>query len=145
MGFDIYGNKPKSEKGEYFRSNVWYWRPLWDYIFRVCSDVITEEDYKKGHYNDGHLIDARKAKRIAKRLRFLLDEGEVKRWERVYKRRLKSLPDVKCDACNGTGKKCNKCQGKGKVRPYETFYPFEENVVREFCEFVEDSGGFRIY
>ena len=29
MGFDINGIKPKNEKGEYFRNNVWWWRKLW--------------------------------------------------------------------------------------------------------------------
>ncbi|QOR55575.1 MAG: hypothetical protein UMS36scaffold28_65 [Phage 59_13] len=29
MGMDVYGVKPKSKQGEYFRNNVWSWRPLW--------------------------------------------------------------------------------------------------------------------
>ena len=28
MGMDIYGRKPENEVGEYFRRNVWGWRPL---------------------------------------------------------------------------------------------------------------------
>jgi hypothetical protein len=28
MGMDVYGKEPKSDKGEYFRNNVWWWRPL---------------------------------------------------------------------------------------------------------------------
>ena len=35
MGMDVYGENPKNEKGEYFRNNVWWWRPLGDF---VCSN-----------------------------------------------------------------------------------------------------------
>ena len=27
MGMDVYGLEPRKEKGEYFRNNVWWWRP----------------------------------------------------------------------------------------------------------------------
>ena len=72
MGMDVYGLNPqlKSEKPEidfsnateeqrteyfeamdtfeqqnpgfYFRNNVWWWRPLWDYVCTVCDSVMTE-------------------------------------------------------------------------------------------------------
>ena len=43
MGMDLSGFNPKSEKGDYFRNNCWWWRPLWDF---VCDnvDVITDDD-----------------------------------------------------------------------------------------------------
>ena len=54
MGMDVYGKNPTSEKGSYFRNNVWWWRPLWDYCLEVapelCSDV-------SGHTNDGEGLD----------------------------------------------------------------------------------------
>ena len=28
MGMDVYGNKPRCSKGEYFRASVWSWRPI---------------------------------------------------------------------------------------------------------------------
>jgi len=44
MGFDLYstGNH-KSQKGEYFRNNVWWWRPLWDWTYEQCQDIITQK------------------------------------------------------------------------------------------------------
>ena len=34
----------QSLSGQYFRNNVWWWRPLWNYVANLCSEVITEED-----------------------------------------------------------------------------------------------------
>jgi hypothetical protein len=39
MGMDVYGKDAVSEKGEYFRNNVWYWRPLWNYCIEVAPDL----------------------------------------------------------------------------------------------------------
>lgn len=153
MGMDVYGESPKTKRGEYFRNNCWYWRPLWNYICDQCSDFITEADQDAGHYNDGHLIEKERAERIANRLRALCASGKVLDFEREYAKHLESLPDEICDLCHGTGKRtdmeavdgCNKCHGKGRVRPMETWYPFTAENVLEFAEFAEDSGGFRIH
>lgn len=156
MGFDLCGVKPKNTKGEYFRNNCWYWRPLWDYVGEACKDFLTNNDMEMGGFNDGHQISDSKAKRIAIRLEHLLRQGEVKRYEEEYKQQMKDIPDEKCDLCNGTGTrndkhteykkmKCNKCGGKGKVRPFDTVYPFEESNIKEFMEFCRNSGGFQIW
>jgi hypothetical protein len=152
MGFDVFGVKPKSEKGEYFRNNVWWWRPLWEYVAENCSDVLTEEDVYEGSLNDGHLISEEKALKIAAKLKELIASGKTKAYEEERKKYLESLPDEVCDLCHGTGVRnddvvkgtCNKCDGKGKVRPLETWYPFSVENVEEFAEFCEESGGFEI-
>ena len=84
MGFDLYGLNPKGDvpkpvitdwkddsisfeeqmkayqsyqndtPGSYFRANVWWWRPLWQYITVACEDILTEKDIESGSYNDGH-------------------------------------------------------------------------------------------
>ena len=96
MGFDLYGEgnfnkKPKidweesteeeqkeyfealdkfekNNPGYYFRNNVWWWRPLWDYIYSIANDVLTEEDYERGQYNDYWLIDKNKALKLADKI-----------------------------------------------------------------------------
>ena len=68
MGFDLCGNSPKDEKGEYFRNNVWWWRPLWDYVCQNCDDILSENDMFSGGYNDGRNISGRKAMKIGHRL-----------------------------------------------------------------------------
>jgi len=151
MGMDVYGEAPKETKGEYFRNNCWWWRPLWDYV-NECG-LLTPEQHEGGHYNDGLLIPEEQALRIAATLTVKVERGEVMEVARRYKQGLDAMPDEVCDLCHGTGKRndmvvahgCNKCEGKGKVRPYETWYPFDEDNVKEFAEFCAVSGGFRIY
>ena len=46
--------------GIYFRNNVWYWRPLWQYVTVSCDDILTEKDMERGDYNDGHIISKTK-------------------------------------------------------------------------------------
>ena len=44
MGMDVYGKEPKNETGEYFRSNVWWWRRLWDFVCDI--DKLFSEHFK---------------------------------------------------------------------------------------------------
>jgi len=132
MGFDIHGVKPtevehydnfKKEEvvtGEYFRANVWYWRPLWTYICRTCDDILTEDDMEAGEYNDAHIISKSKAKRIATRLRKLDKNGYTMNYEKSY------------------------YEGAREAQEKVGHYPFESQVVFEFAEFCKESGGFEI-
>ena len=58
MGFDIYAVEPQDKENNYFRSNVWYWRPLWQLVEFICND-LTNEDIEGGGYNDGYIIQIR--------------------------------------------------------------------------------------
>ena len=118
MGMDVYG-----KSGNYFRNNCWWWRPLWDYTASVCQDIITDTDADSGHYNDGHLIDSDKCNSIVERLESLLKDGSVKEYELEYQKRLDSL----------------------EKDDFNSHYPFSEENVKGFMEFVKDSGGFEIY
>ncbi len=152
MGFDLYGEHPTAENGGYFRNNVWWWRPLWQYVVLVCEDVLTKKDAAAGHLNNGHLIHARAAKAVAQRLSELLASGEVKQYAADYRARLNALPLAPCAYCQGTGTRddqhvkgqCNGCKGRGECAAWATHYPFSEANVREFAEFCARSGGFKI-
>lgn len=150
MGMDLYGEKPMNSQGEYFRNNVWWWRPLWQY---VCGlEILTDEEMTAGEFNDGKRIGKRKAIKIADTLEALVKEGKTKQYETARATMLKLLPDEPCEICNGTGKrddeyvkgKCNGCDGKGKRRPFSTNYGFNVDNVKEFIKFCRNSGGFRI-
>ena len=151
MGFDLYGNKAKSEKGEYFRNNIWWWRPLANYILDTIE--IPENDPDGWHMNGGYKISARSAEKIAKVLEERISAGDVKKFEREYREALSCLPKEQCGICNGTGRrndervsgKCNACDGSGKCEAWQTNYPFSEENVKEFAEFCKESGGFKIY
>lgn len=152
MGFDLIGVKATNEKGEYFWNSNWRWSPLWKYVYETCKDILIEEDFQNGRFNDQHFIDSDKATRIAVRLEHLLNQCEVKKYAKERQDVLDNLLDEVCDFCHGTGErnnvapleKCNSCKGKGKVRPWICYYPFNEENVKDFVEFCKNSGGFNI-
>lgn len=108
--------------GSYFRNNIWWWHPLWDFVCISCGDFMTEEDAEHGHHNGGHEIDEEKAEQIVERLTFLLKIGGVKKYEEERQAHLEALPED----------------------DFNRNYPFSVENVEEFVEFVKDSGGFQI-
>ena len=159
MGMDVYGKNATSTKGEYFRNNVWWWRPLWDYceeIFPPCREV-------SGHYNDGDGFDNDLAILLGQKLLQELESGRTQQYAEARQSALDALPMQPCDFCNGVGivqvkegwpdyvegevtfrDPCNSCNGTKEKEPWERHYPFSVENVREFAEFLLDSGGFEI-
>jgi hypothetical protein len=76
---------------------------------------MTTSDLEAGHYNDGHEIDAEQCEVIVERLEFLLKIGAVAKYE-----------------------------VERKVNEESEDYPFDEENVKEFVNFVKHSGGFKI-
>ena len=146
----------KENPGDYFRANVWYWRPLWEYVCNVCDDILTEEDMESGTYNDGHEIVNEKALSIADRLETLYYDGNILKHEIERESYLKGLDKEICTTCDGTGQrneewleddvkgKCNGCNGEGERENWQTHYPFKSDIVLEFAQFCKQSGGFTI-
>lgn len=159
MGMDVYGKNAVSERGQYFRNNVWWWRPLWDYcetVFPKCGEI-------SGHTNDGHGFDTDTTREFAECLLAEIASGRTKQYENDYNAYLESLPSTDCDFCNGVGivqvkegwpdyvegevtfrDPCNSCNGTKKKEAWERHYPFSVENVQEFAEFLIDSGGFEI-
>ena len=112
-----------STDGAYFRNNVWFWRPLWNFVTGCCADILTENDISSGYMNDGHRISKTKSKRIARRLRKFLSDGSVDAYETWYTRKIGEL-------------------GKDD---WNKNYPFSIQNGKEFERFCENSGGFEIW
>ena len=180
MGFDVYGLKPETDvipdqpnwgqgkydeeeskayfawqmntPGAYFRNNVWWWRPLWNYVSFMCDDILTDKDMTEGEMNNGHRISKTKAKRMAARIRKLDREGHIRRYASDREKTLDDLDSEKCSHCDGKGirndefvkGKCNGCDGEGETKPWIAEYPFSVKNVRDFAQFCEKSGGFEI-
>lgn len=53
MGMDVYGRKPTAEAGKYFRANVWSWRPIYELVCDLCSDLLDEKTLRLMAFNDG--------------------------------------------------------------------------------------------
>lgn len=172
MGMDVYGKKPTSERGEYFRSNVWYWHPLWG----CCEDLYPTiaGKVKNGHDNSGDGLNAPDSLALAKLLKRDIESGVIQKYIQDYMDYLDSLPLEDCQYCQATGKRawhaehpavsqavkdnpdteinenseyvlvCNSCKGEKKVRNFQTWYPMDLGLMKEFQQFLEDCGGFRI-
>ena len=156
--------------GEYFRANVWFWRPIWNFVCEVCPDILTEEDYKRGHYNDNHLIEEDRAKDIAKRLREKMDlaRERQKKYEIEAPNKTKfnnmleeaanfifnkiSKPKSELITCPGdmqihdpeNYERWEKLTHYGNLKFDEMSYPIDADFIEEFANFAEHSGGFRI-
>lgn len=171
MGMDVYGNEPSDEAGEYFRNNVWWWHPLWDYCLDAAPEIAGKVVH--GHSNDGDGLNGDDARALAQRLTELLDAGAVAEYEREYNETVANTPRETCEFCSGTGIRrdkvgqefnmperpledavaiivgrthgwCNACRGEGKVDAWSTNYSFSADNVSDFRDFLEECGGFKI-
>ena len=165
MGFDISGLNPKNEKGEYFRNNVWYWRPLAEYVLKETK-VIDEKDQEHWHYNDCHEVSKEDAEQIAKQLDHLVKIGHCKKFAQAWEKRREKIEkhneQVEKELDNhvkDVQRRMNDSNLAPKDFPKEDHdkwekiyekrnsdgsYPFTEENVKEFSEFCKNSGGFTI-
>lgn len=157
MGMDVYGKEAISEKGTYFRANVWYWHPLWEFCCTLRPSLEDEVPY--GHSNDGDGLDGENAIQLSELLTDSLSSGFALRYITERQEILDKLPLEECQFCEGTGirtdevgvslempekKTCNGCQGKGQKKSFETNYHIDAETIKEFAEFLKDCGGFEI-
>ena len=117
----------EANPGVYFRNNVWWWRPLWEFVCMQCSDFMTDKQKLGGAYNDGKLIDQETAAKIGTKLEILLKDGTVKRWEKHIKTRNEDLS-----------------KSKDEDTRFMSNYPFSQDNVENFAKFCLESGGFEI-
>lgn len=162
MGMDVIGKcavpKPVGEDGkpvgEYFRNNVWWWRPLATYCVEVAPKITDGCAYWQS--NDGDGLNAEDSVRLADALQAEVDSGRTAAYACDYKARLEALPLEQCSICDGTGwrtdgvlgpgkKKCNGCKGTGETKNSETWYPFTVENVIEWIAFLRFCGGFEIW
>ena len=166
MGFDLYslGNH-KTENGEYFRNNVWWWRRLADFVC-THTGVVEEKDKPEWQSNGGHEVSEEQAMQIAKQLKALIKDGTVsKAIKEVEDEMIKAEENNKfVDRCHDMLRnKVEKETGKENLAPadypkddhdtwdwiqskysYGSSYPFTMENVERFIEFCEQSNGFRI-
>ena len=151
--------------GDYFRNNVWHWRPLWNFVCAACDDILTQKDVDMGSSNDGHRITKTKSKAIAARLRKVDKNGTLKEYDaemNAYQTKAKEHNDKiqkKLDKLNSqvtreTGQElvpndypqpyADDYEELRNQRNWGASYPFDIENVRDFAVFCEESGGFEI-
>ena len=151
--------------GDYFRNNVWWWRPLASYVIKFTG-CIDESDQVAWSENGGHEVDDQTAKQIHNQLMVLIESGHTKKFEDDYeKERLKAekhndkvekkLSEFERDVCYRLDKKNlapndfpkadkDKWDEIWNSRKWNASYPFSVENVKEFAEFCRFSGGFKI-
>ena len=122
--FELKDQFQEENPGEYFRNNVWFWRPLWSFVCDNCSDFLTEKDMDKGNYNDCAKISKTKAVKIANKLTQLLKNGEVNDYMLNYEIASR--------------------QAKLDGDEFGESYPFSIDNIKYFRDFCLESGGFTI-
>lgn len=150
MGMDVYGNKPKNSKGEYFRNNVWYWHPLWDYCCEVAPDITKDVTY--GHSNSGDGLNGYQSIQLAKALKVEIDAGRTESYRLLVEEKKENAPleDCYCVVSMVYGieiiinDECKVCKGTRKIPSSLSWYNFTVENVVEFIEFLENCGGFQI-
>ena len=151
--------------GDYFRSSVWSWRPLANYVIKY-TNCVDEDDVARWNNNDGHKVSKEEAKEIANQLKYLIETKHTKEYADDYEKARKLAEgynkrvDKQLDALQ---RSVEKKMGKDNVAPndyseedkkewdslyekklWEANYPFSVSHVEEFAEFAENSGGFEI-
>lgn len=151
--------------GEYFRANVWFWRPVWNFVCASCDDFLSEDDIDAGGSNSGDRISKTKANRIASRLRKLGKQGVIQKWEDEM-----TIPFNEAKEHNKTiDKEMDVFQDKMRIkygpdivpsnydvhdkatwdtiynkRSWASSYPPSANLIVQFGRFCGESGGFEI-
>ena len=160
----------EANPGDYFRANVWGWRPIWNFVCEMCPDILTQDEFEKGHYNDNHLIEEDRAKDIAKRLREKMDlaRDRQKKYEAEAPNKEKfntmlenaatfifekiSKPKSELITCPGdmqihdpeNYKRWETLTHYDNIKFDEMSYPIDADFIEKFANFAEHSGGFRI-
>jgi hypothetical protein len=155
----------KEVVGDYFRSNVWWWRPLAHYVIKFTG-CIDESDHQYWSENGGHEVDDQTAKQIHNQLQVLIESGHTQKFQDDYeKERLKAEKhnDKVEKELKKFCKSVEKRLGKPNLAPmnfpkadhdeweriynkklWSASYPFSVNHVKEFAQFCRFSGGFKI-
>ena len=94
MGMDIYGLRPKTSKGTYFRNNVWYWHPLWDYCCTVSPDITNK--VKDGHSNSGDGLNAVDSRMLGFALKESINSGQAQKYVDSWNAHVLTLPKESC-------------------------------------------------
>lgn len=125
MGMDVYGKAPTGKAGEYFRANIWSWRP----IHALCETVLGRELPSWG-FNDGDGLQSQaECDELANKLTAYLKAfpGE----------RIALESDMRINPHTGEFLRRGTKEGV-------TAYSTTRGHVREFIRFLRACGGFEI-
>lgn len=135
MGMDVWGCAPSSEKGKYFRANIWSWRPIQSLVQELCSDLLDETTLTRIGVNVGAgsrdpAVCREMASRFERWMEHHTSGHELDLGLRVTKDgRFVSEADVAASAS----------------LELMTPYRIEDEHLKEWVEFLRDCGGFEVW
>jgi len=151
--------------GVYFRNNVWWWRPLANFMIENC-DWLTQEQQARLHDNSGFEFSEDEALTIADTLQKKVDDGTAEEDEVRNKEEMAVAEEwnkginKQQDALGEQAKKetgnprivprdypkhiYNKWDALQKSEDRRASYPFKEENVKRFIKFLRECGGFQV-
>ena len=158
MGMDVIGSNPTTEKGSYFRANVWSWRPIHALIAiadaRNGGRLVPEETMRLMCSNDGAGLKSHKTcNALADALERLLEkpclitEHGLEILDEEGERVITFPRDSSPMMCDKEGRFWRPEDVKaGKVRQEDLRSPYQTSFdhVREFIAFLRSCGGFEV-
>jgi hypothetical protein len=135
MGMDIFGNLPSTERGRYFRANIWTWPSILDLIAE--TGVLPADLVEAMNYNDGAGCDEEQCARLA-------DALEAK---------LSAVPEngefITVEPTSPSAQFALHLKGvfeqMGADTGNDTTFGVPVERVWEFVGFLRESGGFRVF
>ena len=134
MGMDVYGREPKSAAGEYFRANIWSWRPIHELIEK--TNVLPPDMVEDIAFNDGAGPNDEQALLLAAALENML-EGMDDDNTFMLSSEVDGPVAAMMQALNE--------QGVEIISPRGAVYQADVSHVREFITFCRESGGFEVW
>lgn len=113
---DVYGKAPANASGEYFRSTVWYWGPLWSYVETVAPTICVKVD--QPYMNVGSGLTEPDSSELGEIIQQEIDSGRTEK----YAERHQERKDVSYGG-----------------------YCFSVEHVTKFATFLKNCGGFEIW
>lgn len=153
MTVSLYGQNPKSDKGEVLKQSDWVWSPLINYLQINHEQISIMMDHLQ--FNEAYEIGPNAANAIAEIIEEDLKNGNIKKYIDNFNSLKENLDDLDCQHCFGIGKErknilfisdedCVVCEGKGKTRPLLCDYNVENADFETFAKFIRESEGFII-
>lgn len=164
MGMDVYGLKPKTEKGKYFRNNVWWWHPLWSYCCYISPELAGKVE--SGHDNSGDGLDAVDSRKLGFIIQESVTSGAAEQYVDEYNKDTATLSDEPCfcvkqsifqvfsmsgntSSPNPSEEKdpnpeCKTCKGSGMQPNWNANYHIDVDNIQNFAGFLLNCGGFQI-
>jgi len=133
MGMDVSGKNPDAPVGEYFRANVWSWRPIHQLMCKLCGDLLSEGLLEQMSYNDGAGPDDQET----------CTQMAIRFSQWLEKNHNGHAVDLGCYCAEGTGRFVGD-EELARGDPVETAHRTSDAHLKSWVQFLLHCGGFAV-